>query len=270
MPYRSAFLVFSLFLLPSLSASADQQDEAVGSRGPFIMTRPKTPGTKPSKQNGIKKDTWRVPNRIGLGLTVFQEIDGRAVRVSPSKEFRSKDRIRLLIEANVSGYLYVFHAENGQNPVMIFPHFRLQRYNAIYAHVPCEVPSRREPPPNNWFEFNETAATERLYFIVSREPLSGVPIGRSLVAQCKSNPATCEWHPPREGWQAIMGSVDVSSLLAERSRGMEIGKAETTDETEAVSRGFGLPKGAPAPSIIKMNHAVSASRMVAIVDLEHR
>src|SRR3982750_2771356 len=51
---------------------------------------------------------------IGLGYSFFmRDQGGQAVRVDPAREFHAGDRIRLSLETNVDGYLYVFHTENG-------------------------------------------------------------------------------------------------------------------------------------------------------------
>ncbi|MEJ7709797.1 MAG: DUF4384 domain-containing protein [Pyrinomonadaceae bacterium] len=78
---------------------------------------------------------------------------GDAVRVDPTSEFREGDRIRLVLEPNTDGFLYVFHTENDAQPQMLFPDPRLDGgTNRVRAHVPCEVPSSREANEQlRWF-----------------------------------------------------------------------------------------------------------------------
>ena len=63
---------------------------------------------------------------IGLGYTLFmRDSNGRSVRVEPGHEFHSGDRVRISLEPNVDGYLYVFHTEGDGQPEMIYPDARL-------------------------------------------------------------------------------------------------------------------------------------------------
>src|ERR1041385_7375121 len=54
---------------------------------------------------------------IGLGYTLYlRDVNGRAVRVEPTREFHNGDRIRISLEPNIDGYLYVFHTEGDGAP----------------------------------------------------------------------------------------------------------------------------------------------------------
>jgi hypothetical protein len=121
---------------------------------------------------------------IGLGYTLFMRDGmGDAMRIDPSREFRAGDRIRISMEANTDGYLYVFHTENDNAPTLIFPDNRLNDGdNTIDAHVPYEVPSPFEASENlRWFVFDEKPAYERLYIVITRTPIPGIPIGAGFV-----------------------------------------------------------------------------------------
>jgi hypothetical protein len=92
---------------------------------------------------------------------------GGAVRVDPARQFRAGEQIRIALETNSDGYLYIFHTENGANPQMLYPDVRLNGgANAVRAHVPYQVPSSL----NDWFRFDANPATERLYIVVARKP----------------------------------------------------------------------------------------------------
>jgi uncharacterized protein DUF4384 len=203
-----------------------QQDEEV--RGAFLDSRPKTTNTnapprsnrrRPTKANvnssaGVKvkansntsgaKKTYAA---IGLGYTMFmREAAGRSIRVDPAREFRTGDRIRLALEPSVDGYLYIFDSEQGGVPKMIYPDARLNGGdNWIEAHVPVEIPSSEEPDERlRWFEFYGQPGSDRIYIVLTREPLPLVPTGDALVAFCaKQN--TCPWQPPAEAWAQIDG-----------------------------------------------------------------
>src|SRR5262249_52444085 len=131
------------------------------------------------------------------------------LRVSLSQEFHAGDAVRLMIESNISGYLYVFHTENDGAAKMLFPDARLQGGgNSIRAHVPYEVPARKEEDPKfRWLYFNDKVAIERFYLLVTREPLTDVPTGKTLEAHCSGNPKDCPWRPSAAQWKQLLADA---------------------------------------------------------------
>ncbi len=207
---------------------------------------------------------------IGLGYTLYMRDDsGDAVRVDPSREFRAGERIRISLEANTDGYLYVFHTENSSNPVMIFPDVRLNEGdNRIEAHVPYEVPSSAERDERlRWFVFDAKPAAERLYIVVTREPLRGVPTGEELITYCHTNKGRCPWRPESAAWTLVQASVN-ARVTTDKSK--TYGQAQTSSEKEATTRGIGLDQSAPEPSVIRMNVLSTERILVTALDLIHR
>jgi hypothetical protein len=211
------------------------------------------------------------PGGIGVGYTLFMRDEaGAAVRVNPKREFKSGEAIRLLIESNTDGYLYIFDAENDQTPTLIFPNAKLKGGdNRISAHVPYEIPSSAETDETlQWFVFNDTPATERIYVVVSRQPLEGVPTGERLVKFCEGKDQTCAWKPAGDQWLRLKG-VNRRDEIA-MSRVKDDGLFQTTAEREAVSRGLGLSATAPPPTVIYMASSASADVLITTVDLIHK
>jgi hypothetical protein len=211
------------------------------------------------------------PAGIGLGYTLFMRDEaGEAVRVSPSREFKSGESIRLLVESNTDGYLYVFNAEGDATPQLIFPDARLNRGdNRIGAHVPYEIPSGKEQDERlRWFVFNDAPASERVYVVVARQPLEGVPSGEELVKLCAESGQACAWKPTGEQW-ALLKAANARDQIA-FSRLKDEGRAQTSAEREAATRGLGLRADAPLPSVIYMIASSNANVLVATVDLIHR
>ncbi|HKC62284.1 MAG TPA: DUF4384 domain-containing protein [Pyrinomonadaceae bacterium] len=206
------------------------------------------------------------PSAIGLGYTIYmRDASGNAVRVDPSQEFHAGDRIRLALESNTDGYLYIFHTENDSNPEMLYPDVRLEKgANRIQAHVPYEIPWN-EPNVENWFKFDETPANERLYIVISRQPLPSIPVGESLVDYCAKN--SCPWHPRVEDWAKVKMNVQTKVGIVKSS---SYGQKQTAAEREATTRGLGLDQSAPEPSVIRMNASSNAPVLVTAVDLIHK
>lgn len=302
---RSKSLVLGLavvafaFGLFAVSAQEPGDDDV---RGAFLSSRPKTTNSNaPSRRhrprhtnsnsntssNAAKNtntnttatntNTARNKNSskselqaIGLGYTLFmRDAGGRGVRVEPGREFTNGDRVRVSLEPNIDGYLYVFHTENDGAPEMLYPDWRLDAGdNSIEAHVPFEVPSSEESDLSlRWFTFYGNGGTEHLYVVVTREPLSGVPTGDELVSFCATNKDKCPWHPSSETWAQVQDATkaDVKVVTAKT-----FGQTQTDKETVATTRGLGLDQSAPEPSVIRMNASTKAPLLVTVLDLVHK
>lgn len=275
--------------------SAQEPDDDV--RGAFLSSRPKTTNANaqsrrhsrntnsgatssganknanvvvvgPTQQSGY---TVKGPTQpIGLGYTLFmRDANGRSVRAEPTREFHNGDRVRISLEPNVDGYLYVFHTEGEGVPEMIFPDPRLDAgYNAIEAHVPMEVPSSEETDERlRWFTFYGNAGTERLFIVVTRKPFPLIPTGDDLVRFCAANKDQCPWHPSAEIWARVQasGKSEVKVVTSKT-----FGQTQTDKEKIATTRGLGLDKTAPQPAVIRMNASTNSAVLVTVLDLVHR
>jgi hypothetical protein len=211
------------------------------------------------------------PRPIGLGYTLFTLGDnGEAVRTDPARQFRTGEGIRLALETNTDGYLYIFHTENDGEPSMIFPDARLNGgSNLVKAHVPYEIPSSREATEEmRWFVFKDPPAAERLYIVLTRQPLAGVPTGNALADYCFDKQHTCPWHPASAMWTELKGAQEREQVAVSRVK--DQGRAQTNDEREATTRGLGLGAGAPSPSVIRMTASSNSKLLVTTIDLIHK
>lgn len=285
-----------------IAADASNDEDQEGTRGAFLTSRPKTAdkskaaapsntaqprsrrrpavATKPSsgtakagpsataKNPDAKKQP--IVQKMGLGLTLFmRDANGLAVRVDPTHEFRKGDRVRVLLETNADGHLYIFNTTNDGPPVMIYPDPELDEAgNYLQAHVPFEIPSSVSPQENlRWFRFDENAGIERLYFVFTREPLAGTPIEDDLIKYCGEEKKQCAWHPLPETWAQLQKQLSIPTPVA---RAKSDGKAQTAVEQQAASRGIGLARDDPEPSLVMMNASTDSGLLVAALDLYHR
>lgn len=207
-----------------------------------------------------------VPSSIGIGYTLYmRDSNGSAMRIDPTQEFHAGDRIRLSLESNTDGYLYIFHTENNGEPQMLYPDVRLdQGSNKIAAHVPYEIPWN-EPGVENWFKFDANPANERLYVVLTRQPLPGIPVGSALVNYCGQN--RCPWQPPVGVWAQVNLHLRAKVGVVKSSK---YGQKQSQFEQEATTRGLGLDQSAPEPSVIRMSASSDAPVLVTAVDLVHR
>ena len=93
---------------PGNTGKPEKQTVKPISSGPTTSSEPSKPVNVP---------------RIGLGLTLFmRDSNGLAVRTDPEHVFQKGDRVRVLLETNTDGYLYIFNTTNNGPATMIYPH----------------------------------------------------------------------------------------------------------------------------------------------------
>ncbi|HEX8335493.1 MAG TPA: DUF4384 domain-containing protein, partial [Pyrinomonadaceae bacterium] len=123
---------------------------------------------------------------LALGYTILLKDDGGRLSVAdPKSEFKTGDRFAVAIETNADGYLYMFSAENGRNPELLFPHAQIDGgANAVAAHARASFPTAANAEEEHFIEFTDPPAAEHLFIIFSRRPLAEVPAGEALVEYC--------------------------------------------------------------------------------------
>jgi len=287
----------------AIGIAATAQDDDV--RGAFLTSRPKEkpantgttaaktsrrrtkttpgpnkPGKQPEKTPG-KPDTSGPSSkpsdpatpvnapRLGIGLTLFmRDSNGMAVRVDPGRVFSKGDRVRVLLETNTDGYLYIFNTTDDGPATMIYPHADLDEAgNYLQAHVPFEIPTSLATEERlRWFAFDETAGTERLFLVFTREPLGGIPIDDELIALCRDSKESCPVKPNAEVWASVQKELQQPLKMDKKQQN---GQAETASEKQATTRGLGLAKDDPQPSMVMMASSARPT-LVATLDLIHK
>lgn len=298
---RIKLIVFALSLALA-GIGAAQSPEAQGEedvRGAFLTTRPKAtvksantdarprpsrrrpkpsvvtpapptapPGTVVKKKH-VAPPAARTP-KLGLGLTLFKrDANGLAVRVDPSHVFRKGDRVRVLLETNAEGYLYIFNTTDGGNPVMIYPNSELDEGgNYLQSHVPIEIPASVAGEERlRWLTFDEHPGAERLFFVFTRQPLPAVPIEDDLISYCRDAANKCPTQPAADVWAKIQTELDSPLRTAVAQK---FGKTQTDAELTASTRGIGLSKDDPEPSVVIMTASSNPAMLVATLDLVHK
>jgi hypothetical protein len=272
------------FTLAWQTPSGQEEDDPRGIYPIFKRTRKKSPvrPSPPPKNPSLPQPELPDLNRIGIGYSLYKCTDkkedrcedrNKLVRVDINKEVQTGDLARFVIEPNIDGFLYIFNAVNDGEPKMIFPHHRLRGGdNKINAHVPYEVPSREL----GWFRFVDkpeyaafSKVTENLFIIVTRKPLPGFPTGSQLFDFCQSlqSGERCTWKPTRDQFNLVQAEAGESKMATSRK---EIGKPQTSVESEAVEQERDLEYSAPEPSLIVMNVSAKQNVLVLKTQLVHR
>lgn len=206
------------------------------------------------------------PRSLALGYTIYvKDSTGALLAVPASKSYKSGDRIAIVLETNADGYLYVFDAENGKNPLMLYPNVQLNGgANDVRAHVRETYPSDLDLA----FEFDATPATEHLFIVVSREPLAGVPTGDELARFCAKNREDCYWRPTAAQWARITAAALDRRVV--EARGTQIAQANVEPVMpNMLQRGIKLKKEEPAPSVVRVSDSPAAKMLVTKIELAH-
>jgi hypothetical protein len=254
-----ALLTTTVFALAAPIAPAS--DDAVRS-GFLISRRDATPAARKRPQRAKR------PAALALGYSIFRATATGAVRVDATRPFRDGDLIRLVVEPNADGYLYVFNSDDRGTPAtMIYPDPRLNDgANRVRAHVPYEVPSSRETDPSlRWLHLEGGPVVDELHVVISREPLAGVPAGRDLVAQCAARD-DCLWSPDDRSWETIASKADAAQDVS-----LAVAKGEPLSAIErgAIERTVRLRPSAPAPVVVRTNTSPASPVLVTRIALAH-
>jgi Domain of unknown function (DUF4384) len=159
-----------------------------------VSAAPKKP---PVKSVAAKSgDTHTLATSVPLGLryaVLKRDASGQYQEVDPDTNFRSGDRIRLHVDANTSGYLYVVMQGSSGTWKLLFPSAEVAGgSNLVHKGESRQIPSG----DRGQFVFDEQAGNEKLFIVLTRQPepdldkliysMGGKPgdaKDRSLVAQ---------------------------------------------------------------------------------------
>lgn len=243
------------FLLGFFPLQSAQPSSGDNMRGGWMKSRTKVTG--PAKPSSAKpRAASPTPaaegivrsESLGLGYTVFMvNASGQTTRVANDQGFKSNDRIRLLVETNSDGYIYIFSQENNEPPRLLFPNTRVRNGgNFVEGHKTFWLPETGE------IEFDERPAKELLTVVFSQQPLSEV---------FASDRA--------EGTPVESGVFQKVALETSVRRAGQLNEASLLTQTEA-QRGVRLNSKDPAPATILLNQSPSENRIVAKIEISHR
>lgn len=112
----------------------------------------------------------QTPSPLGLRYALVQMVNGEEREVNPQSVFHSGDMVRVKLEGNREGYLYVISRGSSGNWKPLFPSPDISGgENRISPHRRYTVPSSTQA-----FTFDEQPGEERLFLIYSAEPIQDV------------------------------------------------------------------------------------------------
>jgi hypothetical protein len=199
---------------------------------------------------------------IALGYTLYK-MEGARLVPTAAREFTSSDRIRIFLETNTDGYVYVFNTTDEAEPTMIYPHVTVGRgANGIEAHRRDFIPTTTS------FEFDAKPGVERVYVVVTRAPLDGVPSGEQLVRRCGGVRADCYWQPTAAEWSGLKQTFERGGRVRE-GRLPQLAGLQAV-EPATLTRGLRVQQEEPPPAVVRVSESPAAPLLVTTIDLVHR
>jgi len=194
---------------------------------------------------------------LGLRYSLLQVAEGSAAEVSPDKVFRSGDQVRLHVEGNQDGYLYVISRGSSGTWKPLFPAAEISGGdNRIRARQSVDL-----PPAGHAFTFDEQPGEEQLFVVYSRQPVKDLD---ELIYSLRQGERPAADPPARQPLLVTQNVRPISDGLVSQfrttyARDLIIEKVDSTQ---------------PAPDR-KPENAVyvassSGSRLVADIRLTHR
>jgi len=194
---------------------------------------------------------------LGLRYSFLRNAGGDEYReVDPDTVFHSGDRIRVAVQSNGEGYLYIVMKGASGTWKVLFP-------SAEVADGSNRVAAGRQtliPPPPDRFAFDEQAGEERLFIVLSRQPEPSLE--KLIYSLGSAGPAANE--PPKQLLSASLAPVD--DALVGRLRNQVYARDLIFEKVDDATPGDKKEK-----AVYVVNPTGSPeSRLVADVTLKHR
>lgn len=252
---------------PRSTAKSARKKPAPASK-PADVNVPSESGSEARAETKAEVEAAIVPASlfpIGLGYTIFKlnRDTDELVAVGPNYVFKAGDDLRLALETNADGYLYIFNTENNSKPDMLYPNVTLDNgRNEISAHT------RELYPAEQSFEIEGTQAVEHLHVIFSRTPLPDVPTGEALQKLCAANIGDCDWYPSSAQWEKIK-SLAAGTQVVE-GKNSEMARVEIRVPNNSLTRRIRLKPKAPDPAVVRMSASATADVLLTTIEIIHQ
>lgn len=151
-----------------------------------VQTSTKTK-KKPAQK---KKNKETAQNYLGISYWVdLVEPDGKVSRTTASRTFRSGDRIKLNLQANRNGYLYVVGVGSSGASRVLFPNAEGVA-NGIKAKITYAVPF------DSSLKFDNLPGEETLLVMLSEKPMPELAPGTKSIPEQETRQMLADAHVP--------------------------------------------------------------------------
>jgi hypothetical protein len=193
---------------------------------------------------------------LGLRYSFLRNAGDEYREVSPDTVFRSGDHIRVAVQSNDEGYLYIVMKGTSGSWKVLFPSAEVaDGSNRVASGLQTLIP----PPPGH-FAFDEQAGEERLFIVLARHPEPSLE--KLIYSLGSAGPAANE--PPKHLLTAQLSPVD--DALVGRLRNQVYARDLVFEKVDDSTPGDKKEK-----AVYVVNPTGSPeSRLVADVTLKHQ
>jgi len=264
-----------LFYKDSAKETAENKQAPTGGpkAAPRPQPKPKPKPPKPSNSTGAAVPTPKPEpaqvrtaayseHPLGLRYAVVKVADGAETEVSPTATFHSGDMVRVKVEGNRDGYLYVISRGSSGNWKPLFPAADINNGdNKVVAHKGYRLPSATQA-----FTFDDQGGQEQVFVIYSPEPVQDI---EGLIPSLAGPPKTDRQKAPEilSASAAPIKDEFVSRLRNTYSRDLIVQTVAPNQAGPAPSAALGEPM-LPENAVYVVNQ--SGGRVVADIRLEHK
>jgi len=208
----------------------------------------------------IVQAAYTPPIPLGLRYSILKRAEaGQSVEVDPQTAFRAGDKIRISVEVNDTGYLYIVNLGSSGAWKVLFPSPEIEGGDNLVKRG-----QRYEIPAGYTFTFDEQPGVEKLFVVVSRRP---EPDLEKLIYSLSGRPreAPSEEEKPKLLLAQNLGPIDdrlIGRLRNSYARDLII---------EKVDENMPGPKQEREKAVYTVNPKAGAdSRVVADISLNHQ
>lgn len=220
--------------LPALSADKKPQkvDESKRARGLFVNKR-----------------------SDAMSVLVLKLEDSALVPVDPSHEFKAGDQIKIQLESNFDGFIYVVNIQPSGKRCLMFPYVGVSN-NAVISGEQYQI-----PPGKDAMQFDEEKGTEVLQVIMSRDRIPYLDAALKEPEGCLAQSATSAAQELQAGIvKKVTPVVPQGEGTKMRSRDIILAAGKDKDTSGSVvalpdnAGGGKLKAGEIAPFEIRLKH----------------
>ncbi|HTY60733.1 MAG TPA: DUF4384 domain-containing protein [Acidobacteriota bacterium] len=148
----------------------EQKPVETASSKPAVAKPAPAPG-RPADSTGVQMipAAYSTEDSVALGLrySILKREGSETTEVKPDTVFHSGDRIRLRVDVNTQGFLYIINRGSSGNWNPLFPSSKIAKGdNRVQKGTQYEIPA------GYVFTFDEQPGTEKLFIVFSRRPVS--------------------------------------------------------------------------------------------------
>lgn len=175
------------------------------------------------------------PQPLGLRYTLLQQRSGGDYgEVFPETVFHSGDKVKISVMANQPGYLYIIEQGSSGNWLPLFPaQNATPESNRVAAGHVYLVPTASDES----FQFNQQAGKERLFILLSREPIAD--LDQVIFGLQHKTAAPASTTPANQEPAQLQADNRITDELVQRLQSRDLALVKDTSQQETKDAEYG-------------------------------